>query len=285
MSAHSYEFEMNQKAIWSQSEILQDNSTVAACLSAFIVAACLSASIRAASSLEACLLASTCIVPLIPNHFRPGLLFDDNPNISNPCINNYIIIIINVCPLLLETPTPLLVEVEALADADSDIDAAVAADEVPADDTELEASTVAFSEAFSVAALTLSSLVDSAIPLLAISVASAAASVLLSRLAATVSICCTGWSVADPPPRRLRRWHSSSPLLRIQTIWSNLRCEDKIWSFYNFFRPVWNESESNLKQSKIWRHNLKFFVPIWIQSETSLKPIWKTHQSEIFSNW
>ena len=52
--------------------------------------------------------------------------------------------------------------------------------------------------------------------------------------------------------------------------------------FLRFFRPVWNESESNLKQSEIWRHNMKFFKPIWNQSETILKPIWRTHQSEIF---
>ena len=56
-----------------------------------------------------------------------------------------------------------------------------------------------------------------------------------------------------------------------------------------FFRlRVWNESEaiwSNLTQSEIWRRNLKFFVPIWYQSDTILKPVWKIHQSEVFSYW
>ena len=42
--------------------------------------------------------------PLDPERFRPVLRFGANPNISNSCINTYIIIIINVYPLLLATP-------------------------------------------------------------------------------------------------------------------------------------------------------------------------------------
>ena len=59
----------------------------------------------------------------------------------------------------------------------------------------------------------------------------------------------------------------------------------KIWSFNDFSDQSETNLKKNLKQYEIWGLNLKFFVPIWNQSKTSLKPIWKIHQSEIFTDW
>ena len=67
-------------------------------------------------------------LPLDPHPFTSGLPFGSNPNIYNYFINAYIIVIINVYPLLLETLTTLLVEVGYLVDADALVDAEVAAD-------------------------------------------------------------------------------------------------------------------------------------------------------------
>ena len=87
-------------------------------------------------------------LPLDPHHFPPGLPFDANPNISNSCINTYRIIIINLYPLLLATPTTLLVEVGALANVDAAVDAEVAVDEVLAEETESAALAAGFDVGF-----------------------------------------------------------------------------------------------------------------------------------------
>ena len=134
----------------------------------------------------------------------------------------------------------------------------------------------------------------SGIPLSAILATSTAASICLSR-SVHHSSSSSSTAAAAAAFSSSSKLISSATLVNCQFpwIWSNLKCEDKIWSFNHFsrLRPgiilfsdyqsgkknqtaslkwIW----SNLKQSEIWRHNLKFFVPIWNQSETSLKPIW-----------
>ena len=125
----------------------------------------------------------------------------------------------------------------------------------------------------------------------------------------------TGWSFAappTPPPRRLWRWQSSTPLpmqyyqrhlrtanyQKSEAIW-NVKTKSEVLTIYQttsemilfsdyqlemfFFNIVSMEWISrNLKKSEIWRRNLRFFVPIWNQSETSLKPIWKCTTMEYF---
>ena len=122
---------MNMKEIWSQSEIWKANSTAAACLSTFITAAHISASILSVSPLGL-----NFPLPLDPHRFRPGLSFGANNNISNFCINTYSIIIINVYPLLLSTPTMVLVEMGSLLNTDAEVYTEVALDEVPEEDME-----------------------------------------------------------------------------------------------------------------------------------------------------
>ena len=138
------------------------------------------------------------------------------------------------------------------------------------------------------------------------SAASAVAFVRLSRSESAASR-----SVADtPPPRQLWRRRSSPPMPSQSHLWhsqtSNSCVYEAIWNVKTksevltiFQNTVWNDffsyyqsetffsycqsemffsdcqSEMNLKQSKIWRQNLKLFVPIWNQYKTSLKPIWK----------
>ena len=96
----------------------------------------------------------------------------------------YRIIIINVYPLLLETPTTVLVEVGSLANADASVDTAAAADEVQAEYTYLVAST----ETLAAADLNLDYSAASFVPLSEILAKSAAASTRLSRMADAASI-------------------------------------------------------------------------------------------------
>ena len=64
---------------------------------------------------------------------------------------------------------------------------------------------------------------------------------------------------------------------RYESIW-NVKTK---YIYLRFFKPVWNESGSNMKQYEIWRQNMKIFVPIWNQSETSLKPVWSQSEANM----
>ena len=135
--------------------------------------------------------------PTNPHRFLPGLPFGANPNISNSCINTYSTIIIYVYPLLLETPTTLLVEVGSLTNTDAAVYAAVSGDEVLSEETE----SVASAGDLAAAALSSASLVASSITLSEVLPASVAASIRLYMSASAASI---------QRPRSVRRSSSSS---------------------------------------------------------------------------
>ena len=219
---------MNMKAIWSQSEIWKANSTAEACLSAFIASAYLSASIRAASSSathrssSTYLFLSTLIASALACRSALTLIYIILVSKA------YSIIIINVYPLLLATHTILHVELGSLVNVDAAVEASVAADEVPMEETELAASV----EYLAAAALTSASSAASFIPLSEISAASTAAPTRISRSPATTSICRSG-SVL----------HSSSSSLAAAAAAA-------------FSSSV--EGPANLKQSEIWGGNLFF---------------------------
>ena len=99
----------------------------------------------------------------------------------------YSIIIINVYPLLLATPTTVLVEVGALANTDAAVDMAVVAGKVLEEEMEF----AALVAALLVAALTLDYSAASFILLSEISAASAAASTRLSRSSVAASVRCS----------------------------------------------------------------------------------------------